>query len=290
MQRVNVNQFYIFGHTLHPIAEIKPLQKISDVYGVLFGAEMWLDFILQDRITPIGVSAPAGYALLASIRAILYPLPQPQPPTVPASTSDEAADAAQTPNLEREITVFEAYDLATKLQTFEIVLAAELQAQNTYFVSRKLGYETAILIEEAHRLLPETILDAISDQTVAELQQAGRCIALEIPTAAGFHIVRATEAVLREYYAEFVGASPKPKMRNWGSYIRNLRKTPADAKTLGYLDHIRESYRNPVFHPEEMLSPEKAQVLLGVCISAIVLMVTEMMEKRARATALAPVP
>jgi len=79
--------------------------------------------------------------------------------------------------------------------------------------------------------------------------------------------------MIRKYYSHAVGTLPKVKMRNWGAYIKNLQKAGADTRVVGFLDHIKENYRNPVLHPEESLSPEDTQVLLGVCISAIVMMV-----------------
>ncbi len=78
-------------------------------------------------------------------------------------------------------------------------------------------------------------------------------------------------------------------MRNWGAYIKNLNASGADKKITGLLDHIRDNFRNPVFHPEETLSSEEAQVLLGVCTSAIVMMVNAMkqLEEKAALNALA---
>jgi hypothetical protein len=257
VQRVNVNQFYIMGHVLHPIGEIKAGVKVKDHYYDLYSAQIWLEFLVNDKLVPMGVSRPACWDLLTDIRALL-----------------NAGDSG-SPNMEKEIDAGEAYNLNHKVETLETVLAAHLQSLNTYFVSRKLGYETPLLIEEAEKLLPENVRGEVPE-AIPDIQQAGKCIAFEIPTAAGFHIVRATEAVIRKYYAAAVGKPPKSKMRNWGTYIKNLTKAGADPRVTGFLDHIREAYRNPVFHPEETLTPEDAQVLLGVCISAIVLMVGAM--------------
>src|SRR5258708_11784859 len=124
-----------------------------------------------------------------------------------------------------------------------------MQSLSTYFVSRKLGYETPLLIEEAENLLPESIREAIPE-AIPDLQQAGKCIAFDIPTAAGFHIIRATEGVIRLYYRHVVGTLPKPKMRNWGAYNKVLEQRGADKRITGFLDHIREYHRNPVLHPE----------------------------------------
>ena len=53
------------------------------------------------------------------------------------------------------------------------------------------------------------------------------------------------------------------------------------------LTHLKDAYRNPVLHPEENYTEERAQVLFGVCISAIVMMI-EQINKVRTAAAIAP--
>ena len=113
----------------------------------------------------------------------------------------------------------------------------------------------------------------IPNEAMDDIKQAGRCIAFDIPTAAAFHIIRATETVILQYYNKLGGKSIKPKMRNWGAYINALRSCKADQRITGFLDHIREEYRNPVLHPETMVESEQVQVFLGVCVSAIIQMI-----------------
>jgi hypothetical protein len=35
---------------------------------------------------------------------------------------------------------------------------------------------------------------------------------------------------------------------------------------------LKDAYRNPVFHPEEVYTDERVQVLFGICVSAVVVM------------------
>ena len=138
------------------------------------------------------------------------------------------------------------------------------------FVSQKLAYETRVLIEEAERILPSSIVTFLPVGVIEEIRQSGRCVAFDIPTAATFHIIRATECVIRMYYEHVVGKPPKVKSRNWGAYIKTLRESGrAKPEIISVLDHIREVYRNPILHPEVTLTPEEAQVILGICASAI---------------------
>jgi hypothetical protein len=249
---VNVFQFYSLGHSIHPLSEVKAGSKLKECYYEIFTAKIWLDYMLDDQMLPLGVAKPACQSLLGALRAILGP--------------DDAAK-----DMEKEISQYEAFSVTNGVTTVETVLSAQLQSHSTYFVSRKLGYETSLLIEEGEKLLPEAVRKAMPE-VVPDLQQAAKCIAFDIPTAAGFHIIRATEAAIRKYYESVVGKPPKTKMRNWGTYIKYLKKAKAPEGVTGFLDHIRETYRNPVLHPEATLKPDEAHVLLGVCVSAIILM------------------
>jgi hypothetical protein len=266
MQMVNVFQFYRLGYTIHELNKIKDEDRVKDHYYSLYSAQMWLEFLLKDGLIAVGVSRPACNALLDYLKNLLEP-------KVPI---DAPPGTAPTTDMEQEIGPFRAYQIKDNLQTFETVFSAELQSISTYWVSRKLAYETRLLIEEGDKLLPDKIKAEVPNVAVQELKQAGKCVAFDIPTAAGFHTIRATESVIRKYYSKVIGKPPKPKMRNWGAYIKNLEDAGADKKVTGFLDHIRENYRNPVLHPEETLSSEDAQALLGICVSAIVTMVQAM--------------
>ena len=180
------------------------------------------------------------------------------------------------PLIEKTLERYEIERAKDALREFETVFSAELRSLDTYYCSQKLGYDTSVLIEEAEKLIPESIRSSMPENAINDIRQAGKCIAFDIPTAAGFHTIRATEAVIRAYYAVVVGTMPKLKMRNWGAYIKILNESGADKRVTGFLDHIREFHRNPVLHPEETLSTEEAHVLLGVAVSSIVQMMTEL--------------
>ncbi len=266
MQPVNVYSFYQLGMHVHPLGSIEAGHTLQSWYYRLYTAQMWLEFIVADKLVPMGVAWPACNGLLREVSKVVKRADE---------KSSEQKSEQTSESSDSEISFAEAYSIKNALTTFETVFSAQMQSLSTYFVSRKLGYETALLIEEAEQLIPESVRSEIPD-AIPDFRQACKCIAFDIPTAAGFHIIRATEAVIRKYYAAAIGKPPKQKMRNWGTYVKNLHAAGADAKITGFLDHIRESYRNPVLHPEDSLTPEDAQVLLGVCISAIVAMVQAM--------------
>jgi hypothetical protein len=263
MKRVNTYNFYQLGTILHPLVQLKSGAKLKDIVFDLLTARNWLSYFLNEKLVQISVCKPTGWKVLNALSEL-----------VPEKFPDNPEE------LDKEIDWSHMYDITQGIKEFEIVLSAELQAISTYHVSQKAAYSTSDLIERAEIILTEGIRKQIPTLTITDIQQAGRCLAFECPTAAGFHILRATEAVIREYYRIVVGKAPKNKMRNWGSYIKILKDNGADTKVLGVLDQIREIHRNPIMHPETILTTDEAIVLLGVAQSAIVVMALDIQKRK----------
>ncbi|MFZ0829070.1 MAG: hypothetical protein WAO02_16775 [Verrucomicrobiia bacterium] len=258
MKTVNLYQFYSLGTVLHPLQSVQEKDVLKNVYYKLFMAKDWLETVCNDGLIPMIVCRPTAWKLLNAINAVTEP------------SEGKELDFNKT------ISFLEAYNITNSLTEFETVFSAELQTLASYFVSQKLIYSTTDLIERPENLFPEMVRKALPRQCIADIRQAGKCIAFDIPTAAAFHILRGTESVIRAYYTFVIGHPPKAKLRNWGSYILNLNTAGADKKITAFLEHIREEYRNPILHPEEMLSSDDAVVLLGAACSAIVQMVLAM--------------
>jgi hypothetical protein len=264
MQRVNEFSFYELAAKVHPLADIANESKISTIWFSLWEARTAINIILEAR--PLTVSKNAAESLSAAITAV-----------VPEGWDDLSSILPKEPETEKPVAAYKLYRIRTGATEFETVLAAECHVLDTYFVSKKGAFSTADLVERAHQHIPENTRKGIPEQTVADFDQAGKCLAFDLATAAAFHLLRGTEAVLRRYY-EIVVPGPKQapaKMRNWGVYIKLLADHKAEAKVISLLTHLKDSYRNPVLHPEENYTDESVLVLFGVCVSAIVLMVEE---------------
>jgi hypothetical protein len=157
-----------------------------------------------------------------------------------------------------------------------IILEGEFAVQPTYNVSPKRAFDIDTLIYAGSKVFTDTPGDFDAEE-IYNLEQAGKCLAFEVPTAAGFHIFRAAEAVLRRFYLEVVGTLPKLKSRNWGVYISNLRKHGGvDARILSLLDQIKDLYRNPIMHPETRLDMKQALSLVGVAESVMSAMIADL--------------
>lgn len=127
------------------------------------------------------------------------------------------------------------------------------------------------LLEKPHKLLKDTVFGKLSDIAKYDFSSACRCISYGEATASAFHILRATEETLKQYYFKYKKTKRLDKPM-WGPMTNELRakKTNKPNETvLSALDVVRVSYRNPTQHPEAKYDIESAQDLLGVCIDLI---------------------
>lgn len=110
----------------------------------------------------------------------------------------------------RKLDFLDTYSVLTALDKFETILTAELGAADAYFVSKKGGYDTIDLIARAEVLFPADLASK-APEAVQDIAEAGRCLAFELGTAAGFHLLRANEAVLLRYWDAITGGQKRPK-------------------------------------------------------------------------------
>ena len=68
--------------------------------------------------------------------------------------------------------------------------------------------------------------------------------------------------------------SQKPKRpSNWGAYLNALKEAHVPRHVTDLLDGIRQNYRNPIVHPDAILTTDQAIVLLPQGVAAIFQMV-----------------
>src|SRR3990167_16530 len=253
VQKVDGYYLYQVGASIHPLSEIRESTTYSDALLPILIAYGILDTFLNRSIFRPRMCLQNGKALLAII--------------VEFKNKADDKSIVNTP-----IGPYDAYRLSTALNSFETVLGAEFGAfADIYLVAKKRGYDTSDLIERGTVLFPEDLVPKVPNAKL-DIEQGARCLAFELPTAAGFHFHRANESVLHQYYDAVTGGKPRPAGRNIGDYLAELKKYGVgEPIVLSSLKDLKDLHRNPLIHPEHTLENiDQAIALLGIIHSVIV--------------------
>jgi hypothetical protein len=264
MRQINTYALYQLANQLAPLRALPadPKQLNKDDYTLLFVGFYLDQFFNTSKVLPLELSSDAANEIMDAIKTINKKM-YAEPP--------------------EEVTAWELSNLKLKLGQLETVMGLELQRHLTYLVSQIGGYSMPILTTKAEVNIAEDALDVIGEQAKKDFREAGRCLAFEVPTAAGYHAMRATENVLRQYYKLVTG---KPIDRiDWGTCTADLKKAKANQKIVQVLDQIRDLHRNPLMHPEDFLSMKEAISLFDIAKSAIGSVAEEIAELKAVAEA-----
>jgi len=169
--------------------------------------------------------------------------------------------------------------LENHISKLEMTVFAEAVTKKVYVLEQR-RYTTAFLLDSPDQLLSQGEFDRLSDLARSDFRGACKCLLFGQATATAFHILRATEEVLKSYYRLHRKQKRLAKPM-WGSMVDQLRKKSRQkppSALLSELDNIRESYRNPTQHPEAVYDLDGAQNLFGLCLSAISKMAGELPE------------
>jgi hypothetical protein len=167
---------------------------------------------------------------------------------------------------------------------FETVFAEELREEATYRVPSRGIFSIPKLVDSAHESFPKDLLPYLSDKARGEWCAAGRCLAFNLLSASGFHVARAVESVMQDYYQHFVGKDPT-KLKTWHEYISDIEPKATDdkadlvnpsKKTVTELKQMKDDYRNPIMHPRIVLDEADARMLFANGEAAIIAMALEM--------------
>ncbi len=254
MIRISIAYFYGLGSATHSISSIKGGNKLMDVWYALVSAESELKglFATEWFMPAVKSTYNPGQKLLKAI-----------------------SELTQKSDFDTPLTPLEAWNVTNALTEFETVLKNELSIADAYFVSRKAAYDTTTLITNPEQIFPTELMKKVP-LSLVDIREGGKCLAFELSTAAGFHVLRATESVLRAYWDAVSKGKKHPKQKNLGTYLRIMEKENfGTKKVMAVLTQIKDLHRNPLIHPEETLNLEEAISLFGICQSAISSMLKE---------------
>ena len=261
VKKLNLKAMYELGQRLVPLRSIQWKTKLDGVLAPLWFAKNELEVVASPGSPLLEVTKRAARVLIAAITEIV--------PEDPGTLTDAEK--------ERELG-YEGYKIHEAFEAFESVLSNETPSVPAYIVSQKGIYRTEDLIEHADKHFPSEIAEMLPLQTKTDICESGKCLAFELPTACSFHLWRALETVMDSYYARITSSSfEQDKVSlNWGAKIKALEEQGADKAVTKNLDHIREHYRNPQTHPDEIVTLDEAQMLFGTAASSITQMVMAM--------------
>lgn len=263
MEKINLPFFYQLGSQLNPLTKMNGLDA-SKRMDILFASVAVRESIysLLKSFSALTVCRSAGTQLVTAINKLVE--------WYSTAHLDEAK--INQPNPLIDINFQNVIDSAGK---FEVVLSEELQTLVTYHVTQKGIYSTTDLINSAEKTLPPSVLTKISEKIKTEIQESGRCLAFDTPTASGFHIIRAIEGVLHQYYLAVCKPHPEPeRLDSWGAYLSELKKMQQSDvdEVLALLQQIKDQHRNLIMHPELVLTSDEAYALFEISKSAIISM------------------
>lgn len=262
MQRIDGNYLYVVGSQIHPLSGFSAFTvsgsatTFDEALYPLIVAERALEPLLLRSVFRLRTSFQAGQALLKIIR-------------------DLRAKIEAAPDKKAEMDYGDIFGMQSAVSAFEAVLGAELGQLPLYVVTQKAGFDTATLIESGALCFPIDVLTKAED-AVPDLEQATRCIAYELPTAAGFHLHRANEAILHKYWDAVTHKAKRPASRNMGDYLNEMnQKNVGDAKVKSALKDLKDLHRNPLIHPEDSLNMDEAIALMNGIYTVMVHMLKE---------------
>lgn len=181
---------------------------------------------------------------------------------------------------------YEIAAIINKINQFNTVLIADLRVSSTFSVMKTGIFEVNQLVNCASNALSENSKKKLGQEILSEIDASGRCLGFNLPTASGFHAMRAVERVIKLYLSIFTSEDEISKMRNWGQYISALEKaltqegtSRPSSEAVALIRQIKDIYRNPVIHPDRVLSSDEASTLFHSTLAAINRVSTEIPAK-----------
>jgi hypothetical protein len=257
-----VREYYNFwlGTRLSRIAMLQAGMSRIEVFNVLYPVGSALDALVQEKFAPLPMCMDTGIELMKLIQGVLLVNPN-------KVLSGEDSTWTMTDD-----TIARMRDAAGR---FDTALAIQFDHLDTYRVMPKGTHDTRKLIE-LPELAFENLWKHLADLAQKDWAASSRCLAFDLPTACGFHCLRAMEATTVQYLKLKSVTAPG---RDLGQYVKTLVSIGADPATTDLIEQLRKHHRNPLMHPEDTLDVPQALAVFDLTKSAIILLVKDMLAK-----------
>lgn len=182
----------------------------------------------------------------------------------------------------RVITDYWAGRLREDIQKFETVLQDEVSKLPIFCCDDDAigNFSIAKLLKGASNGYPDKTKKRLTADCCREIDEAGRCLVYERSTASGFHILRSVELTIRQYLSAVPGfVMPPLNRQNWGEYLALLKTNGAARDVTDHLHNIKDNYRNPLMHPEDVLETDEAVSLFAVAQSMNEMLINDILKR-----------
>jgi hypothetical protein len=197
MEKINQFDFYELGKNFNALRREGDVNPRDVFFHLMMAIRSGVQLSVGKPI-PLGVSLKQAEALLKSLRGIEE--------DVFYKTDEDGSKTFRFPDeSDPPISEWKWSGMLKSLERFETVFREELAETATYYVPRKGIFSTAALVETADESFPAEVRSLIPEKTRVDWRAAGRCLALNLLTASGFHVARAVEGMLESYYQHFSG-------------------------------------------------------------------------------------
>jgi hypothetical protein len=249
VQQLSVHDYYDLGKKIDGIE--REIAKAGDeglpkrgIAWSLFILRWKLDEIIKEPCALLPASQRAARAVIKSINVIA------------PENMDDIFNIDKT----EMIHSYQLSSLGTNFKNFETVLKNDMPEMSTFAVAQIGIYRTEDLINKSFLQVAEDLRPLLMPLALNDISEAGKCLAFRVPTAAAFHLSRAIETGMNQYYEALTGKpyQLKDAARNWAVKTDELKKAGADEKITEFLVHIRKAYRNPITHPDVIMEPHEA--------------------------------
>mgnify|MGYP006433379783 CR=1 FL=1 len=249
MLRINIPWIIDIRKSLERILEIEPGQRLDQVWGDIFDAQNKLQLIFDESIYGQYLRTSRDQAI--SLHRDLN--------IIKGYIEDNENYILNEVNV---------YTIRGQLQRFLTIFMAEIGTLPVYLVSRKEGYDVDVLIDSGTRLFPEKLISKVPEAE-SDSKEAGKALAFEVATACGFHVFRVTEAVVRRYWDHVSDGKERPHPQTLGKFASEMDGRFGDEKIIESVKQMTRLHRNPLIHPEVILSVDEAIGVVGIARSVV---------------------
>lgn len=247
MKRISLPWIIEAFMAIENLDKIQIGQKLKSVHYSLFNAQQQLDAVYMDSV--YGASLRSSREHAQKVRNTIEDI---------LSKDDEGA-----------LVDLQIWTLRNAIEQFKTVFMAEVSIFPAFLVTQKGANDTLLLIQDGVRLFPENLL-AKAPETKFDADEVGKALAFELSTACGFHAFRVVEAVLRRYWDAVAKGKPRPEPQTLGTMSGQLDICKlGDEKVIESLKQLTKLHRNPISHPDVILTLDEAVAILGMGRSVI---------------------